>query len=350
MTSKITLFDHFLRPLDELNGVPTTPRSWLLNDYGRCEFSVSTADPKCNATLLQFGNLVHIVHIPSKDENGTIKGQLPDWTGILLPQQDWDLGTVHMTAYAAEAILAFRAMPYVSVSGTPYEVFTQILKQTNARAGNIVFQTGLVDDLPLTFPDDLRTNAYDHIKKLAKNAGMDWSVTGQINSHGSLELFANLYQRKGVVSNIDLNSTNTELASPLLSIQGTPSNQVFGYSQAATANGRYTAEAIHQESVNDYGPLQLNQVFVGMHDATSVYNAAQARAVERGRPVMKVKRIALDYKDTFSYLDTGNIMNIKDTNVGFNPNGGFGFERQVRILSIDYNDLSNKAPLNLEVI
>ena len=29
---------------------------------------------------------------------------------------------------------------------------------------------------------------------------------------------------------------------------------------------------------------------------------------------------------------------------------GFGFESMVRIISMDYNDLSNKTPLNVEVI
>jgi len=61
-------------------------------------------------------------------------------------------------------------------------------------------------------------------------------------------------------------------------------------------------------------------------------------------------RIALDYKDTFNYLDTSNTVIVKDTSVGFNKNGGFGFESQVKILSLDYNDLSNKVPLNIEVV
>lgn len=356
MTSKATIFDHFARPLVEFSNIPTTPRNWILNAYGRAEFSAGF-DPTLpqSAQLVQekyfqFGNLIHIEHIPDKDENGVTKGKLPDWTGIILPEQKWDQGIIHATAYSAEAILCFRAMPYASVKGTPREVFTQILNHAHARAKNITIQPGVLDDLPTTFPDDLRLNAYDHILKLIKNAGMDWSVTGSINAKGNLEFFANLYIRKGYDTGLDLTNLNTELAGPLLSIQGTPSNQVFGYSQAQTRQGRYTAEAIHQEAYDDYGPLQLNQVFIGLHDQTSVYNAVTNRAAQRGRPVWKIKRTALDYAGTFNALDTGNMARVRDTGAGFNPNGNYGFEKTVRMFSLDYNDLTNKCGLNLEII
>ena len=36
--------------------------------------------------------------------------------------------------------------------------------------------------------------------------------------------------------------------------------------------------------------------------------------------------------------------------LGFNSAGGLGFQASVRIISVDYNDLSNKAPLNVEVV
>jgi hypothetical protein len=62
MTSKITLFSHSAHPLTELGGIPTTPRSWVLNNVGHAEFSISTTDAKCTEENFQFGNLVHIVH------------------------------------------------------------------------------------------------------------------------------------------------------------------------------------------------------------------------------------------------------------------------------------------------
>lgn len=357
MSSRIRIFDHFCHPLVELSGVPTTPRGWILNKFSRCEFSVGynhllpQASQKWNERNFQYGNLIHVEHIPTTDASLAKRGKLPDWTGIILPNRDWDLGVGHVTAYSAEAILAFRAMPYVKISGTPKSIFTQILDHAHARAKNIIIQPGQLDDLPVTIPDDLKTNAYDHILKLISDSGMDWNVTGQIDEKNNLQLFANLYARKGIKTNLVLNSTNTELQGPLLSEQGTPANQVFGYSQASTAESRFgPLEGIHQDALDDYGALQLNQVFIGKHDPQSVARAAQTSANNRGRPSRMIKRIALDHIKTFDFLDAGNTTVVKDNRVGFHPNGGFGFESTVRILSMDYNDMSNKVPLNIEVL
>jgi hypothetical protein len=180
---------------------------------------------------------------------------------------------------------------------------------------------------------------------------MDWDVTGKINTKGTLDFYVNLYKKKGQTVSTALDNSNTELGSPLFEEQGTPYNQIYGYSQAQTPQSRFgPIEAKHQGAYNDYGPLQLNQVLVGKKDPTSVGNSVQNLADNRGRPVKLIKRIALDEGELFSMLNTGNVVNIKDTNVGFNPNGGYGFESTARILSMDYNDLSNKAPLNVEVV
>jgi len=357
MTSRIRIFDHNCKPLTELSGVPTTPRGWILNKFSRCEFSVGfnallpQASQKFSEKNFQYGNLVHIEHLPTTNWDLAKRGKLPTWTGIILPDRSWDNGVGHVTAYSAEALLAFRAMPHVSIKGTPKAIFTQILDHVHARTRNIIIQPGLLDDMPITIPDDLKTNAYDHILKLISACGMDWDISGQIDEKNNLQLFANLYARKGYDTDLTLNSTNTQLQGPLLSEQGTPSNQVFGYSQASTAESRFgPLEGLNQAAFDDYGPLQLNQVFIGKHDPASVARAAQTKADERGRPVKIFKRIALDIKKTFDSLDVGNTALVKETRVGFHPNGGYGFESRVRILTMDYNDMSNKVVLNIEVL
>jgi len=356
MSSRIRIFDHFCKPLVELSGVPTTPRGWLLNKFSRCEFSVgfnallSQSAQKWSEKNFQFGNLVHIEHLPTTDWTLVKRGKLPDWTGIILPDRGWDLGVGHVTAYSAEAILAFRGMPHTKVKGTPKAVFNQILDLIHD-ADNIVIQPGFMDDSALDCPDELKTNAYDSILRLIGFCGMDWNVTGEIDEKNNLQLSANLYARKGINTNLTLNSSNTELQGPLLLEQGTPANQVFGYSDASTADSRLGPfVGIHQEALDDYGALQLNQVFQNKRAVAAVQHAAQNKADKSGRPVKNIKRIALDNKKTFDFLDVGNTATVKETRVGFNPNGGYGFESQVRILSMDYNDMSNKVVLNIEVL
>src|SRR5258706_969935 len=331
MTSRIRLFDHFMQPIQgaDFSNLPTTTRGWVLNGYGSCDIAIGY-DPShpqseqiAQERYWQIGNLIHIEHIPTIDANGNMNGQIPNWTGIILLQRDWDRGILHVKAYSAEAILAMRAMPYLSVKGTPRTIFSQILQYAHAKACNIIIQPGQLDDTTLTFSDNLRTNAYDHIKKLINDAQMDWSITGSINDKGTLDLFANLYSRKGIETSQSLNNNNTELSGTLLSEQGTISNQIFVYSQAQTPGSRYAKEIINQDSINDYGPLQLNQVFMGRQDPTSVQNATQSRADNRSRPVKMIKRNVLDLRNIFDFLDTGNIVIVKDTSVGFHPNGGY---------------------------
>jgi len=348
MGSRIRIFDHFMKPLVEIESA-TTPRAWVLNGYGRCDFSISTSDPKCIEKNFQYGNLVFIEHIPSTDASGNVNGRLPDWVGIILTPREWDYGVLHVTAYSAESILAFRSMPYMDIKGTPLSMFTQLINLSHENANNITIKLNNLDDVSFTYSDALRTNAFDHIQKLIKDCGMDWSITGSVNELGNLELLANLYNRKGIDTNMVLNNNNVELQSPLLTEQGTPSNHIFGYSQAQTASSRVSTVIKDEASISDYGSLQMNQVYIGRTDLGSVVNATQSRIDKRSRPVKLIKRTALDKGTTFDFLDTGNRANIKETTVGFNPQGGFGFESKVKIISMDYNDLSNKVSLNVEV-
>ena len=353
MPSILRIFDHYARPLCYLEA-PTTPRSWLLNSFGKAEFSVGLQylkdkfTPK-EETIMQYGNLVFVEHIPSKDAAGTANGKLPDWTGIILPDRNWPDKILNATAYSAEAILTFRPMPLTKISGTPGSMFKQMLDMAHTITNDIVIQPGVIEDIPETFGDSLATSAYDHIKKLCANSGMDWDVTGQIDGRGNLQLYANLYRRKGAVTRLELTRDNVEGSGPLLTEQGTPYNVIYGYSQASTKESRYFSKGINQASVDKYGVLATNIVFSGITDQTSLANAAQT-AADNSPPLMKLHRVALDVGKTFDSLAAGNTVVVRDNTVGFKPGGGFGFSASARILSLDYNDLTNTAPLNLEII
>jgi hypothetical protein len=363
MTSRITLFDPFAHSLTELSGIPTTPRSWVLNSIGRAEFSISTSDSKCTEMNFQFGNLIHIEHIPSKDADGSTLGKLPDWTGVILPPRTWDLGVLHAEAYTAEVILAFRPMPFVKIAGTPKVIFLEILKHANdfaRRYGGVIVQPGTIENINQTFTDDLRLSAREHIAALTKNAGMDWDVTGEIDETGNLQLYANLYAHKGRqteirtgIYNTDLtmNNRNSELASPLLTEQGNLYNVVVGYSQVPTEAQRVQGVGVNHAALGVHGVWGISETFAGLKDVSAVRAAAQQIADRRGQAVRVISRTSLDLGSTLSRIDTGDVIAIEERNAGFAPGGGFGIPTTpARILSITYNDLSNRAPLNLEVL
>jgi len=353
MANKFDIFTHTAKPLTEINSA-TTPRSWVMNDVGRCEFSMSLMDAKTTEINLQYGNLVHIVHIPSvSTENSVVldtNGKLPDWTGIILPPRVWNAGVLNATAYTAEAILTFRPMPYESVSGTPAVIFKKILELANQWPG-VHILPGNIEDINKTFSDDLRNSAYEHIVTLIKRSGMSWSVTGEIGRFGDLELYGNLTVGTGTDTGMDMNDLNSELRSPIMTEQGTPYNTVIGYSFAHTKNGRYVSRpAISQGSFADYGFFGKNMNFMGLHDPSSVDWSAQQQANAMSRPSRIMSRTALDYRDTFDHLVKGNYVDVDEKGAGFAPGGGFGFTGKGRIISLDYSDLSNKANMNLELV
>lgn len=353
MASKFSIFQHTAKPLTEIDSA-TTPRSWVMNDVGRCEFSMSLLDPKTTEINLQYGNLVHIVHIPTvTTENGVVmevKGTLPTWTGIILPPRVWNAGVLNATAYSAEAILTFRPMPYETISGTPATMFRRMLELANLWPG-VPILPGRIEDVNKTFSDDLRNSAYEHIVTLIKRAGMTWSVTGEIGRFGDLELYGNLTVNTGVDTGMDLNDLNSELRSPIMTEQGTPYNAVVGYSFAQTASGRYKGTvAVNQGSLADYGFFGKNMTFMGLRDPSSVDWAAQKQANIFARPPRIMLRTGLDFRDTFSHLEKGNYVDVVEKGAGFAPGGGFGFDGKGRIISMDYSDLSNKVNMNLELV
>lgn len=361
--SIITVYDHSLSPLTELHSIPTLPRSWVLDkaaksDPGAADFSISTLEEKVVERNFQFGNVVHIQHVPTSDALGVKRGRLPDWTGMILVPRPWDLGFINVKAYSAEAILSARPMPYLHVERmTPRDIFIKLLEYANdftvRYGGGILIQPGVVENTDDTLTYDLRLSAFEHINTLCQDTGMEWNVTSQIGSNGKLLLFANLYKRLGLDTDFDLNNLNSESSTGknILIEQGVPMNIVIGHSQANTNEDRRSAVGKNDAAVGDYGPLGFNVIFTGLKHHGEVERAAQNFADIRGRPLrILADRIVLDEALTFSNIAVGNTVNVKDRRVGFSPDGSFGFDAKARILSVKYSDMSNNAEISLEVL
>jgi hypothetical protein len=363
MSSRMHIYNHW-GELEQTMEVTTTPRGWVLNGYGRCDFAVGLSDANCDERLLRYGNFVLIEHFPNESEERTVYGKLPDWVGMIVPPRTWNKDAVVVSAVSAEALLAFRAMPYAKVEGTVSSCFSAILQYAKDRAPNgLPISIGTVGSpsggtttadgtrTALQYSDELRTNAYDHINKLVKFSGMDWNVTPSVSpSSYALTLKANLYPRLQSAGPA-LTPQNTDNTDPVMVEQGTIANHIFAYNQANTPLTRIMQEITLQDSIDKYGHFQTNTIYVGVTDSAGLLAAAaQARVNERGEPVKIVKRVALDNLDTFKNLAVGNSCWITDPNVGFNADGTRGFQVYARILSVDYNDMTNKCALNLELL
>lgn len=347
MSSRVTIFDHHMRPLIELQY--PTERTWVLNDVGKCNFNISTSDSICKLEYLEYGNLIHIEHIPSKDEDGTLHGQLPNWTGIILRGRVWSPGNLAFTAYSAESILMIRPMPWITIKGSPKTMFNAILDEIAALNTSIVIHPGIVEDSGIQLMDILRLSAYEHIVKLQKMARMNWSITGNIDVNGNLLLYANLFSNAGYDTQMELNNLNSHMENTLLTEEGTPRNVIIGYSQASTQRGRYNAAGINEVSLGKFGYFGTNQTFMGLQDPSSIKQAAQNIVDIFGEPSWIASRSALDIMTTFDHLQVGNIVRIQERQAGFHPQGGLGFNTNARILNMNYNDLTNEVSMELEI-
>jgi hypothetical protein len=354
MSSKIWFYNHWGELEDGGFPVSTTPRSWVLNGYGRTDFAIGLSDSTLKERYLRVGNFVRIVHYPTEEANRTEYGILPEWVGLIIPAKQWNKDALVVSAVSIEALLAYRAMPFMTLQGTADTAFKQIITHATSNAliqnESIPLTFGQVDVSPNPTPysDILRTNAYDHIRKLTQTFGMDWDITHTVTTSGALRLQANLYNRKGFEGLI-LAPKNSDDQNPLLTEQGTIVNHIFAYNQAQTEATRVMNEVKIDDSISKYGPFQSNIVITGVTDGARLTTAARARAEATSEPVKIVSRTALDFEDTFSYIAPGNTCYVYDPRVGFNPDGSLGFRSWARILSADYNDMTNKCAVHVEL-
>lgn len=350
MTSRFMIFDPLGNYLTDID-MPSTPRAWVLNDVGECSFQMPLGYAKTLERYLRYGNLVHIQHVPSVPTNG----KLPTWTGIILRDRIWrNDDVIECKAHSAEAIATVRPLPWVDgIKSTPKVVFESILRLGNTiaqRYNGIQIQVGTVEDRPVQIADDFRQQMYEHIVNLIKRTRMSWSITGEVDTKGKLNLYGNLYADIGRFTGLTLTNLNSESASPLLREEGTPFNVIFGYSQAQTARQRFPGIGINADSLALHGFMGRNSSYMGLHDEASTKSAAQAEADIYGQPFLVMDRNALDLGDTFSRLRVGDAVHIDEHGAGFNLDGGFGIQSDAIILSMTYNDNSNKVAMHLEVI
>jgi hypothetical protein len=346
MPSRVTIYDHDGTGITEID--TATVRSWILGDIGRCQFAVPTFNnPKCDRTTLQYGNFVVVEHLPTYDQNGVRRGTLPPWVGVILPPQEWDFGSLVVTAYSAECLFSARPMPYQTITGTAGTNFQTILALSNPPGAVAIRAGNIYNDSP-SIATALRLSAYDEIKKLAATVSQDWDVTYSMVGK-KLVLLANWYSQRGVKVNQTLSEgPNGNLRIPRLTEQGTLSNTVIGYNNAASATKRLTNTQNDNASGGDYGYLGINQVF-SVEGQTALNAATLAYLNLHSRAAFTLEITALDQGLTFDSLDVGNVWTAALSSVGF-YGSGIGFQGLVRICGMEYDDRTNECKLQTQTL
>lgn len=354
MASTITIYSPLGVPIAQLD-LPTK-RSWVLDDAGRCQFEYPIFNatgtgysPKLVANIFNYGNLIRVQHVPDQVTNadGSVStlGILPDWYGMMLTPQIWEPGKITATAFSAEKILAFRSMPVgVPPPSIPAgQQFVSILNYAN-QLGGLRILPGVVDSGGQHVRFNLSVDALTHIKQLVQLTGGDFDVTGQTGASGVLHLYGNWYARKGINTNYLISNINQQLTQQLYTEQGDFFNTVSVYTDDQTVGTRVLATAINTAGVSQNGVLATNVKYPGTAGAAQgiVQAWANAYLAAHSTPTRTLAPTLLNTGNTFSYLVVGNTMSVNLDSVGFSQ-GGIGLQANVRVTTVSYDDLSNRA-------
>ena len=346
MSSKITLFNFSGNYLAELDKVPSV-RSWVRDDFGRAQFTLSTKAPQCTERNLRYGNLVLIEHVPSTAT--PTHGQLPPWVGVIMPTRIWTLGNVQVTAYTPEYLLQYRGMPQGTINGPPGNLFSQLIQDAAAvsgfYSGGTPIYPGAIDASGPTISEIVTSSAYDHIKSIVTKSGNDWNITGVKDANNKLWLYANWYLNIEAATNLLLADSNSSIdaSTPILTENGPIYNAVYGQSQ--TQNLSPVSSQQDLASMGQYGILHVIQTFP-VTDQNSVTVAAQQFIAANSQPRMVVTPTALDTALTFGSLFVGAIVQYSTLAVGF-QGGALGMTQQYCINSMEYDDMKNECALVL---
>lgn len=309
----------------------TFARSWVLNEWGTCTFSLAASDPKCREDYLAFGN--HLVVI-SEDDN------LPQWGGIIV-ERSWGDRTVTVKCHEAAWILERRiGKSFVKLSIHPSQFFQELVRQANAWHDTLLRETYVWFGGFIKAEEVRPVPLFDYLKKLSDGSGNDWSVEPVI-SRGHLTYAANWHDKRGVAVAVPLEegtpAANIERREPILNEYGGEiANEFFGYGEGATWPNRKTHRAADSASAGEYGwqeeGLAVNSAEQSKVDANTV-----AELSRRKNPVRMVRLVALNRGGLFQWLRIGNLFPVKLHRAGFLGDKS-GWNGIVRILAMGYSD------------
>lgn len=157
--------------------------AWKHNEHGQARLTV--ASPGTAADLLEFGNKLLVYF-----DNG-----LPPWAGFLDPPRRWRYGSVDLTSYSGERLLAQRVTGRTRrfAAATPGAIFAALLAE---QAKPAVVEVGRIDLGGVALAEEYHLEELLEIVQDDLTLFGDWNVTGTLEN-GRIRLRANFYARRG---------------------------------------------------------------------------------------------------------------------------------------------------------
>lgn len=315
--------------------VVTANRSWVLNDTGELKFRVPINKIDQHEYKYEKGNWVLV-----EQDN------LPDWVGFIDVPEPWGQQAVVMYAKSAEELFKIFPAQRQRVKATPGSIYRTLITHIN-EWGKSLLEEGDIFGGGTARKYNLNpgVQCIDFIDRMVNKYGNSFDVTPEV-VNGRLVLKANWYKTKRTVVDFALSEgINLVEGTVELEYEGPIWNHIIGFSNHATWKSKKVFEVWDDTSISKYGRRALG-LAVPSESKTTVERQAKNFLKFHKEPRHRLDAYAIDTINTFSYLETGNVVDIDFVNAGL-ENGELGVSLQAEIEEVIYDHERNAAQLTL---
>ncbi len=332
--SRIRVFDKNGTWIEEFDA--STIRSWILNDYGECAFTLSILNPKVRQAVLEFGLIVLVTNKDSKP-----------WVGVIDTPRTWLKNGVKIMGYQAEFLLSFRNNQGVDAQSNTLLVDTTLAGKAGALFSQIIGLANLQEDLLIRAgeiyadgadrQETLSADFLTHVRNIAERSGNDFEIVPEIQEGGNLLLKANWYKSKGATLPLILQEgLNIELTDETLVEQGTIVNSSIGLSEGGE-DARLAALVEDQDSIDRYRLRQKLNSYIGVTQLpTLIENTTYY--LEQNSDARAILKVTCIDPDVFRHLSAGDTVRLILNSAGFRTDGSIGTDKYVRIVALQAID------------
>jgi hypothetical protein len=336
MASRLTIYDLDGARLAEITANVT--RTWKLGEAAGASWVLSNNDAKSVLGWMQFGRYALVEH-----------DKLPDWCGVIYPPRNWGYQEVQIEAKSGEYLLnKFRGPAEFLTEGEAGAVFADLFRESFVQ-GACPMQLGEVWSGGKHYRKPSNYGrVYAELRQIALDNQNDWDVTPSIAS-GRLVFNLNYYQKRGERRNLVLEENkNLEIGGRRLVEQGDIRNNILGYdSTEGTWQNRMTSEREDATSLEQYGYWADTITHTVGHIQSASDQVTQAALDKTKQPRRTIDLVVTHVTNEFQNLALGDQLRVILTSVGY-TNGGFGLDTWIRILGMQYDDVSNKVKITCD--
>lgn len=324
----------------EAEFIAAVSRSWIIGKRTTASFSIPVYETYCTEDVLEFGNWVLV----ESDE-------LPDWAGTIV-SREWGARVITIGAYSPEHLISQRIGPTEKrFKGSAGELFVKLLEYVNIREDTLlkpgeIYKSGTRQETltPTRLSDDL--------KRIYERSREEYQWRPVVNANGKLTVYGDWVLALGTESEFTLHEGtgggNIEATNRVLMEDVPQANYLHGYGNGITWASRPQKVLEDTDSISRYGLIQQSEAFRGASTLDGVEKNVRGRLLVKAKPARVYNVNALDVGDTFTFMQLGNVMNLKMQNIGFNGST-LGTIARVRIIGMYYKpDNANKVELALK--